>query len=235
MRLEVDLGCALGLQIADMGAEAVIPGCLGGIPAEGSAWRRRGHVHFRRWRTGTHRFCQTKCQAIRKKGKRSGMEGSAKAAAGVQAISERLDLEPQEKIKRLLACGNDLFKTASALVSNVRGSRYVVMYCVSDEVEVDPGTEFGLGDTYCVHTLNAKAPLAFHKASSSEIAGHPCYEMFRLETYIGAPIKIGGTAWGTVNFSAIEAREPFAPQDLQAMAALSEAVGRELVAAGQAA
>ncbi|MEW2911373.1 GAF domain-containing protein [Leisingera sp. JC11] len=163
------------------------------------------------------------------------MEGIEEAAADVLAIAERQDLKPQEKIIRLLACGNELFKTASALVSNVRGCRYVVMYCVSDEVEVDPGTEFGLGDTYCVHTLNAEAPLAFHKAGSSEIAGHPCYEMFRLETYIGAPIKIGGTPWGTVNFTAIEAREPFAPPELEMMAALSEAVGRELIAAGQAA
>jgi len=163
------------------------------------------------------------------------MEGIAEAAAGVQEISERQDLKPQEKIERLLARGNELFGTASALVSNVQGSRYVVVYCVSDEVEVDPGTEFGLGNTYCVHTLNAEAPLAFHKAGSSEIAGHPCYKMFRLETYIGAPIKIGGEPWGTVNFTAIEAREPFAPQELEAMAALSEAVGRELVAAGHAA
>lgn len=163
------------------------------------------------------------------------MENSSEAAAVIQAMAECRDLSPQEKIRHLLASGNELFKTSSALVSRVQGSKYVVEYSVSQEAEVDPGTEFSLGDTYCVHTLQSEAPLAFHQAGSSEIAGHPCYDMFRLETYIGAPVKIGGVAWGTVNFTAIEAREPFEEVELELMAVLSDAVASELVASGQAA
>ncbi|WP_019296562.1 MULTISPECIES: GAF domain-containing protein [unclassified Leisingera] len=163
------------------------------------------------------------------------MKDLAGTAAAVQSITDRQDLEPREKIRQLLAYGNELFSTSSALVSNVQGSKYVIVYCVSEEAEVDPGTAFELDDTYCIHTLQSDGPLAFHKASESEIAGHPCYNMFRLETYIGAPIRFGGSAWGTLNFTAVEAREPFQGADLDTMAALSAAVGRELVAAGQAA
>lgn len=157
------------------------------------------------------------------------------AAAAVQAIAGREDLDPQDKLKQLLAYGNARFKTSSGLVSMVKGKRYIVMYCASEEAEVDAGTEFNLENTYCCHTLKAEGPLAFHRAGASEISGHPCYDMFQLETYVGAPLVIGGETWGTVNFTAIEAREPFEPEDLETMAELSAAVGRELVAAGQAA
>lgn len=153
----------------------------------------------------------------------------------VQAIAQRQDLSPQEKVRGLLSFGNAHFQTSSALVSNVRGSRYIVMTCVSDEAEVEAGTEFELENTYCYHTLKAETPLAFHQASASEIGGHPCYDMFRLETYIGAPIHAEGKPWGTVNFSAIEARAPFAPEDLALIKELSIAVGQELAGAGQAA
>ena len=47
----------------------------------------------------------------------------------------------------------------------------------------------------------AGSALAFHKASQSAIANHPCYINFQLESYIGAPIKIGDKIFGTVNFS----------------------------------
>ncbi|MFY0310133.1 GAF domain-containing protein [Leisingera sp. D0M16] len=165
----------------------------------------------------------------------SEKEMETATVAAVQGIAGRPDLEPQEKISLLLASGNEWFKTSSALVSQVLGSRYVIVNCVSEEAEVDPGTEFDLEDTYCSHTLVANGPLAFHKAGSSDISGHPCYDMFRLETYIAAPIMIGDEPWGTVNFTAIEAREPFRPQDLDVMTAISAAVGAELIAAGHAA
>lgn len=153
----------------------------------------------------------------------------------VQDIAARQDLTAEEKVRDLLSFGNAHFQTSSALVSNVCGSRYIVKSCVSDEVEVELGTEFDLENTYCCHTLKADGPLAFHQASASEIAGHPCYDMFRLETYIGAPIHADGKPWGTVNFSAIEARAPFTEEDLALMSALSAAVGREIIGGAQAA
>lgn len=160
--------------------------------------------------------------------------GSAQTAA-VQAITDRQDLSPADRLKQLLAFGNAQFGTSSGLVSKVMDTRYVVMHCASEEAEVEAGTEFALADTYCTHMLQAGRPLAFHQAGSSGVSGHPCYDIFRLETYAGAPVVIGGEIWGTVNFTAIEPRAPFEPDDLELLAEISSAVGRELVAAGQAA
>ncbi|MBY6137005.1 GAF domain-containing protein [Nocardioides marinus] len=165
----------------------------------------------------------------------SGADSAAGAVETVEAIARREDLTSSDKLKELLVFGNTFFKTSSGLVSRVEDSRYTVMHCASHEVEVEPGTEFALEETYCSHTLKAAGPVAFHRAGTSEISGHPCYDMFQLETYVGAPVVIDGATWGTVNFTAIEARDPFAPEDLEVMAALSTAVGQTLASADHAA
>ena len=161
-------------------------------------------------------------------------DNTSASLEAVQAIADREDLDPKDKLRDLLALGNSWFQTASGLVSMVKDGRYIVMHCVSEEAEVESGTEFALEDTYCSHTLKAAEPVAFHRAGTSEISGHPCYDMFQLETYVGAPVVIDGATWGTVNFTAIEPRAPFEAQDLKLMAQLSAAVGRALADAGQA-
>ncbi|ASM52058.1 hypothetical protein PESP_b0510 [Pseudoalteromonas espejiana DSM 9414] len=105
------------------------------------------------------------------------------------------------KIKSLLNFGLEVFNLDIAIISKVETDCYTVLYAITPDNSLTPGTQFDLDGTYCVHTLGAGSALAFHKASQSSIANHPCYLNFQLESYIGAPIKVGGKIFGTVNFS----------------------------------
>jgi len=113
--------------------------------------------------------------------------------------NQALDFE--SKINTLLAFGLEVFNLEVGIVSKVDESSYVVLHAITPDNALLPGTVFDLQGTYCVHTLKAGSALAFHKASQSAIANHPCYINFQLESYIGAPIKIGDKIFGTVNFS----------------------------------
>jgi signal transduction histidine kinase/CheY-like chemotaxis protein len=117
-----------------------------------------------------------------------------------------------EKIDNLLKFGLNVFDLEIAIISEVIGSQYVVRHVITADNSLAVGTVFDLAGTYCVHTLAASKALAFHQTSTSRIAHHPCYVNFQLESYIGAPIKVGKDIYGTVNFSSPNSSIPFSEQ-----------------------
>ncbi|KAA1164761.1 response regulator [Pseudoalteromonas fuliginea] len=111
------------------------------------------------------------------------------------------DLNFDDKTHQLLEFGLEVFNLDLAIISRVENNCYSVLHAITPNNELKVGTQFDLDGTYCVHTLEAGSALAFHKVSQSIIADHPCYINFQLESYIGAPIKVGNNVYGTVNFS----------------------------------
>ncbi len=135
-----------------------------------------------------------------------------------------------EKISRLLKLGSDLFHLPFGIVSEIKDEQYVIAYAHSPNGELAPGDSFDLKDTYCTHTLSADGPIAFHNAGNSSIAKHPCYEIFKLESYIGAPLFVDGKAVGTVNFSSPDVYlQPFNDSDMELVRLIAQWIGFELM------
>lgn len=143
-------------------------------------------------------------------------------------ITTNQALSRDEKVHEILKLGCERFQTMSAIVSCVQGQTYTVSYCYSHEAPVEPGTRFELGETYCAQTLTGEGPVAYHRASQSGIASHPCYNMFLLETYIGVPLIVDGHVFGTLNFTSPEARAPFEPMDLELIKLFAAWVSQQL-------
>jgi len=76
--------------------------------------------------------------------------------------------------------------------------------------------------------VRADGPRAFHNAGKSEISEHPCYQAFKLESYIGAPLFVAGKRFGTLNFSAAAPRRPFTPRALELVRLFAQWVGNEM-------
>ncbi len=116
----------------------------------------------------------------------------------VAALSH-LPLDRQ--VHQALDIGSRLLDLEFGIVSQVQGDDYCVLAQVSPPDTLHDGERFPLGNTYCCITLAGDDVLAIAHMGASPHAGHPCYEAFRLEAYIGAPIRIEGEVFGTVNFS----------------------------------
>ncbi|GAA6134308.1 hypothetical protein NBRC116188_10970 [Oceaniserpentilla sp. 4NH20-0058] len=138
-------------------------------------------------------------------------------------------LNLDEKVMKILDLGTKVFDLPIAIVSEIIHERYIVKYAISPENAIKPSTEFELGATYCIHTLAANGPLAFHHTGESEINKHPCYQNFGLESYIGIPITVNNVRYGTLNFSSSNIREkPFNDYDFSLIRLLSQWIGNEL-------
>ena len=106
-----------------------------------------------------------------------------------------------EQLQKALEVSADLFGLEFGIVSQVRGDTYRVLSQVSPPGTLKNGQEFPFGATYCNITLAGDGVLAISHMGASPHATHPCYREFKLEAYIGAPIRVDGLPFGTVNFS----------------------------------
>ncbi len=133
------------------------------------------------------------------------------------------------RIIALLEFGLKTFDLDLAIISRIEGEEYKIEYACPVPDAPKKGETFELSNTYCVHTLAANSPTGFHHAGRSEIASHPCYQTFKLESYIGLPILICGRPYGTLNFSSAKAKEkPFSEQQFSLLRLFAQWVSSEI-------
>lgn len=114
------------------------------------------------------------------------------------------------QVQRLLELGCEFLNMRCGIVSYVEGNRYTVLhvYTTSEKYKIEAGDVFDLGITYCKFTLDQNCPVGFaHAGKTAEISAHPSYAALKLEAYLGTPLFLRGTAYGTLNFSSIEPRD----------------------------
>ena len=135
----------------------------------------------------------------------------------------------EQKIQELLQLGCRIFNCQIAIVSRIDAEQYHVEHVHTPDNSLPVGAQFPLGETYCCHTLAANSSLAFDHASESDIATHPCYLNFGLESYIGAPLQVQGQRYGTVNFSSPDIHAgKFTQDDHDFVWLLSQWIGNEI-------
>jgi len=145
------------------------------------------------------------------------------------AITSTRELGHDDKIREILRLGCEHFDLSYGIISHVFDESYTITHAVSPQGELVPGSGFSLKDTYCTLTLEADESLATTNAANSEFANHPCYEIFALESYIGAPLLVDGTVHGTINFTDKNRRKrDFTPADLQIIRQFADWVGHEI-------
>ncbi|MEO0979464.1 MAG: diguanylate cyclase [Pseudomonadota bacterium] len=149
--------------------------------------------------------------------------------ADLYAITSTRELGHEDKIAEILRLGCDHFDLPIGIISHVIGESYTITHAQSPGDTVQPGQSFELKDTYCTLTLQADEPIATGHAGQSEFAGHPCYKLFDIETYIGAPLLVDGIVHGTINFTGRDIRKrPFTSADIQIIRQFADWIGHEI-------
>lgn len=144
-------------------------------------------------------------------------------------ITSSQELEFGKKIHHILQLGLEVFGLSIGIVSHIKGGEYRVEYVDGPEGAPSVGSTYKFNETYCVHTYAANGPKGFHHVGQSEIRNHPCYKSFKQESYLGAPIVVGGECYGTLNFSSPEPRDKaFDVNELLLIQLCAEWIGHEL-------
>ena len=150
------------------------------------------------------------------------------ALTSLKKIATNAHLSYDEQIDAALEVVSNYLTLPLGIVSHIRGEVYEVVNVIEEDMPIliEKGQVFALGNTYCSITYEEDHAVGMHHVGKSEQATHPCYTALRLETYIGAPVRVRGKRYGTVNFSAPVPREqPFSQYDLEFIEILANWIG----------
>lgn len=146
----------------------------------------------------------------------------------LHSITSNQRLSFKQRLDAILHLGSEHFGLPIGIFSKISGDQYVIQQAIHPENGLKEQMTFNLGETYCSHVYQANEVKGFHNASNSEIESHPCYQNFKLEAYIGAPIFVDGLRYGTLNFSSNNTTKPFIRQDYELIRLFAEWVGHEI-------
>ncbi len=114
------------------------------------------------------------------------------------------------------------------IVSRISGDTYEIFALFPGDVFAR-GDHFPLDQTYCREVVELGQVVA-HTEYKGEwgLSRHPLYVLLPLEAYLGAPIRVRGVVWGTVNFSSHTRRKRFSSEEVAYVSTLAERIGAAL-------
>ncbi|GAC1460215.1 MAG: hypothetical protein NVSMB70_05610 [Chamaesiphon sp.] len=161
----------------------------------------------------------------RKQAEQEMQESAATLRALYEVISAQ-NLNFNQHLAALLEMGCQRLNLDVAIISNITDGRFEVIAAQSLDNAINPGDVFKLAETYCIQVLQASEPISFEHAASCEWSNHACYDVFKLEAYIGTPIVVAGKIYGTLSFSSHKPRSKlFKPVDKELLKLMAQWVG----------
>lgn len=122
-------------------------------------------------------------------------------------LTNSRDFNIDEKIDKTLKMACDYFDMDIGILSKIEENTYIVRNCYSKTGMPETGQTFELNNTYCAKTFHKDEIVAYYDVKNSEIAQHPCYRTFQLNSYIGIAVTVNGKKYGTLNISSSKRRE----------------------------
>ena len=110
-------------------------------------------------------------------------------------------------IESMLALGVDYLDVDIGIFASVEADDYAVEAAVPDSAPITAGDSFDLDETYCKQVVAAGEPVAFTGAPDDEIINSPAYGTDGFQTYLGVPVVVDETTYGTLCFAAYDDRD----------------------------
>ncbi|MFO8023564.1 PAS domain S-box protein [Thiohalophilus sp.] len=125
----------------------------------------------------------------------------ADALGTLTQITSQSDIDPESALRQALALGCEYLGMPFGIISRIEDEDYCVQLQVSPPDTLHDHQHFPLGETYCSLALEHDTVLSIAHMAQSQYSGHPCYQSFGLESYVGVSIVVQGERYGTLNFS----------------------------------
>ena len=129
-----------------------------------------------------------------------------------------------------LRTGREILDLDVGLISHIEGQSFTILAAESD-IGLVPGMVLDLSETYCDDAVSTmRTSYSSNVGEDERLSCRPAYLNFKLESFISAPIWVGEEIYGTLNFSSVKARRPFAEQEREITELIAQSIGRSLEA-----
>jgi GAF domain-containing protein len=134
-----------------------------------------------------------------------------------------------EKVQDLLGLGRTYLGVEAGFLTEISEDTQLITEASGDHELLQPGESCPLSKSYCRKTVKHESALTVQHAEVEGWEGDAAYDMFGLESYIGAKVIVDGELYGTFCFADSEPREnPFTDDEEMFVELMAEWVGYEL-------
>lgn len=135
----------------------------------------------------------------------------------------------ERKLDLIVEAGCAHFDLPTGVIGLIEGEDYTVLHACSRDHLPAPGAQLRLGQTYCAEMLKSEGSIAVEDVAASPLRARECYEAFRFESYVGAPIYTNGALYGALFFAGPEPRRmAFTDGDHAIIKQLADWIGNEV-------
>ncbi len=131
------------------------------------------------------------------------------------------------RLQQLLEMGCEKFGLEIGVLSRIEDNQYTIVAAKSPDNSISPGQKFDLEKTFIFAAIGEET-ICFESIKYSGF--YNTIDMaFPIEAYMGAPIMLGGSVYGTLNFWSPQAlSEPFKAVDQELLKLMAQWISGEL-------
>ena len=113
----------------------------------------------------------------------------------------------EEKLSVLLELGRSYLNVEAGFLTEIADGTQLIVEASGDHELLQPGESCPLSQSYCRKTIKQQNALTVQHAEVEGWEDDAAYELFGLESYIGAKVVVDGEIYGTVCFADSKPRE----------------------------
>jgi len=160
---------------------------------------------------------------------RQELQKAVDALSFVYRFTGGPEIDLRSRAEDVLRFGATIFGVPIGVISRIEGGSYEVRYAHDQGGELEAGMTFDLGRTFCSEAARQMEPMAVHHLGESDLEKHPAYGELKVESYIGAPVKVQGELYGTLAFLGRAPRaSAFSEIELSLIRLFAQWLGNEL-------
>lgn len=123
------------------------------------------------------------------------------------AYPDEADLSASDLLSRAAAIGQSTLGYEVGYGTRVIEDSYTIEAVAGNHSKLKTGMEGKLTDTYCQKTIDTLKTVSIVNAADDSFAEKRMYQKFGLKSYIGAPVVVDGSAYGTLCFADSQQKE----------------------------
>lgn len=152
------------------------------------------------------------------------------AIRALYEVSGQSELTLGQKIDELLTLGRDQFNMDLGIFSRIdlEERKYYVENVSQDESFANLGEIFDLDDTYCLNVLERNGSVLIKDIRNEERCEFPAYFRLNHLSYVGAPVHVNGSTYGTLHFSGFKVGYNLDDRDKDIINLMAQWLGTEL-------
>ena len=133
----------------------------------------------------------------------------------------------EELLKDHIQTGCQMFGSSTGAVGIIEKDIYTI-YAIESKLEaLYPQMQIPLEDTYCSEVVKQRKTITYHHVGKIKHLGSGLYKNFKFESYIGTPILVDGSIYGTLCFLSEKVKRPdWSDREKETIEMMAQSIGR---------